>query len=168
LASPHKRRRPFGLAVSWSRTGLALSGRDNAVHDLRVPFPWPVIERLVSQPRREAWFRDAVLQAYDARCAVTGWKLINGGGRDSVSLRLRRRRGPSGPLGFRAIRRDGRSALRSASRGPNPLSQKTIFLQPFRSSMERVPAGAQPAARPNGRPSLCEEAKPGGCPAPGV
>ncbi len=43
-----------------------------------------MIERLVSKPKRETWFRDAVLQAYDARCAVTGWKLINGGGRAEV------------------------------------------------------------------------------------
>ena len=76
-------------------------GADNAVHELRVPFhvERPVIERLVSKPRREAWFRDAVLQAYDARCAVTGWKLINGGGRAEVAaahIKPVERGGPDG------------------------------------------------------------------------
>jgi putative restriction endonuclease len=74
---------------------------DSAVHELRVPFhvERPVIERLVSKPRREAWFRDAVLQAYDARCAVTGWKLINGGGRAEVAaahIKPVERGGPDG------------------------------------------------------------------------
>jgi len=74
---------------------------DSAVHELRVPFhvERPVIERLVSKPRREAWFRDAVLQAYGARCAVTGWKLINGGGRAEVEaahIKPVERGGPDG------------------------------------------------------------------------
>ena len=40
-----------------------------------------IIQSLVSRPFRDRAFRRAVLEAYDARCAVTGWKLINGGGR---------------------------------------------------------------------------------------
>lgn len=53
------------------------------LHELRTPFhvERPIIERLVAKPERKAFFRRAVLQAYDERCAVTGWKLINGGGR---------------------------------------------------------------------------------------
>lgn len=53
------------------------------VQELRTPFEIerPIIERLVASPERKAFFRRAVLQAYDGRCAVTGWKLINGGGR---------------------------------------------------------------------------------------
>lgn len=53
------------------------------VYELHTPFhvERPIIERLVAKPERKAFFRRAVLQAYDERCAVTGWKLINGGGR---------------------------------------------------------------------------------------
>lgn len=41
----------------------------------------PLVQSLVSRPFRDRAFRRAVLDAYDSRCAVTGWKLINGGGR---------------------------------------------------------------------------------------
>jgi putative restriction endonuclease len=53
------------------------------LHELRAPYhvERPVIERLIAKPERKAFFRRAVLQAYEERCAVTGWKLINGGGR---------------------------------------------------------------------------------------
>lgn len=41
----------------------------------------PLVQSLVSRPFRERAFRRAVMQAYDGRCAVTGWKVVNGGGR---------------------------------------------------------------------------------------
>jgi putative restriction endonuclease len=55
----------------------------NRVQELRAPYhvERPIIERLIAKPERKAFFRRAVLQAYENRCAVTGWKLINGGGR---------------------------------------------------------------------------------------
>lgn len=58
----------------------------NRVQELRAPFhvERPIIQRLVAKPERKAFFRRAVLQAYEERCAVTGWKLINGGGRAEV------------------------------------------------------------------------------------
>lgn len=58
----------------------------NRVHDLQVPFEIErtITQSLVSRPFRDRAFRRAVLDAYDARCAVTGWKLINGGGRAEV------------------------------------------------------------------------------------
>jgi putative restriction endonuclease len=59
-----------------------------------------------------------VLQAYDETCAVTGWKLINGGGRGSLVCALKRRAPGIRPAWLRAIRRGGRSALRSAGREP--------------------------------------------------
>jgi len=37
-----------------------------------------------SRPLRDRIFRSVVLQAYDQRCAVTGLKLVNGGGRAEV------------------------------------------------------------------------------------
>jgi putative restriction endonuclease len=39
------------------------------------------VQQLVSRPLRDRAFRRTVLDAYDARCALTGLKLINGGGR---------------------------------------------------------------------------------------
>src|SRR5262249_27528365 len=44
----------------------------------------PVIERLIARPFREAAFSIAVKAAYDATCAMTGLKIINGGGRSEV------------------------------------------------------------------------------------
>lgn len=44
-------------------------------------FRRPVIERILSRPVRDAAFRHAVQAAYDATCAMTGIRLINGGGR---------------------------------------------------------------------------------------
>jgi len=42
------------------------------------------VERLTSRLVRDRVFRRVVLRAYDERCAVTGLKLINGGGRAEV------------------------------------------------------------------------------------
>ena len=49
----------------------------------RVPFQVerPLVLSLVSKPFRERAFRRAVMDAYDGRCAVSGWRLVNGGGR---------------------------------------------------------------------------------------
>jgi putative restriction endonuclease len=44
-----------------------------------------VVQHLVNRKKRDRWFRRDVLQAYDCRCALTGWKIINGGGRAEVA-----------------------------------------------------------------------------------
>ena len=53
------------------------------VRESQVPFEIerPIVQSLVNRPFRDRAFRRAVLDAYDGRCAVTGWKLVNGGGR---------------------------------------------------------------------------------------
>ncbi|MDG2521206.1 HNH endonuclease [Caulobacter segnis] len=43
-----------------------------------------VVEMLVNRKVRDANFRRAVCRAYDDRCAVTGLKIVNGGGRSEV------------------------------------------------------------------------------------
>lgn len=43
------------------------------------------VQHLVSRPVRDQAFRCVVLRAYDERCAFTGLKLINGGGRAEVN-----------------------------------------------------------------------------------
>lgn len=42
------------------------------------------VSSLMSRPERDRLFRRTVLRAYDERCALTGLKLINGGGRAEV------------------------------------------------------------------------------------
>lgn len=41
----------------------------------------PLVQSLLNRPFRDRAFRRAVLHAYNGRCAVTGWRLVNGGGR---------------------------------------------------------------------------------------
>jgi putative restriction endonuclease len=49
-----------------------------------LPFERPLIERLVSRPYRDVAFRRKVRAAYDYRCAISGLRLRNGGGRPEV------------------------------------------------------------------------------------
>lgn len=49
-----------------------------------VAFERPVIERLTSRPFRDVAFRRKVREAYDYRCAMSGLRLRNGGGRPEV------------------------------------------------------------------------------------
>ena len=55
----------------------------NRVREEQAPFEIerPIVQSLVSRPFRDRAFRRAVMHAYDGRCAVTGLKLVNGGGR---------------------------------------------------------------------------------------
>lgn len=48
------------------------------------PFERPIVEMLVSRPFREKSFMHNVRAAYSDRCAITGLRLINGGGRPEV------------------------------------------------------------------------------------
>jgi putative restriction endonuclease len=49
-----------------------------------VPFERPIVEMTVSRPFRERSFMFNVRAAYSNRCAMTGLRLINGGGRPEV------------------------------------------------------------------------------------
>jgi putative restriction endonuclease len=48
------------------------------------PFERPIVEMTVSRPFREKSFMHNVRAAYSNRCAITGLRLINGGGRPEV------------------------------------------------------------------------------------
>ena len=48
------------------------------------PGPRPMIETTLTRPFRDEAFRRQVRLAYDNRCAISGLKLINGGGRPEV------------------------------------------------------------------------------------
>jgi len=47
-------------------------------------FERPMIERVMSRPVRDAAFRHAIQAVYQSTCAMTGIRLINGGGRSEA------------------------------------------------------------------------------------
>jgi putative restriction endonuclease len=60
---------------------------DDSVTDLSEEvstFERPIVERLLARPFRDAAFAIAVKSAYRETCAITGLKIINGGGRAEV------------------------------------------------------------------------------------
>lgn len=57
---------------------------EQSLFELDIPRERKIAQQLVSRPVRDRNFRRSVLRAYDARCAMTGLKLINGGGRAEV------------------------------------------------------------------------------------
>jgi putative restriction endonuclease len=48
------------------------------------PFERPIVERVIARPFRDAAFAVAIKEAYHDTCAMTGLKIINGGGRAEV------------------------------------------------------------------------------------
>lgn len=56
----------------------------DGLSDLQVPFERPILRTLVEREFRDRAFRTQVQEAYDNRCAVTGLKLLNGGGRPEI------------------------------------------------------------------------------------
>jgi len=68
------------------------------------PVTWddrPIVERLTQRPFRDAAFRIRVRHAYNNTCAVTGLRLINGGGRPEVEAAHIRPVEMSGPDSIR-------------------------------------------------------------------
>ena len=63
-----------------SISGSSPLGFEEAKH----PFERPVIESVVNRPFREAAFAASVKSAYRETCAITGLRIINGGGRAEV------------------------------------------------------------------------------------
>ncbi len=66
--------------IEAARYGTAPAGFDEAT----TPFNRPVLERLTRRPYRDVAFRRKVRAAYDYRCALSGLRLRNGGGRPEV------------------------------------------------------------------------------------
>lgn len=59
--------------------------KDNGWSDIeQASIARPIIERLTSRPYRDVAFRRKVREAYDYRCAISGLRLRNGGGRPEV------------------------------------------------------------------------------------
>jgi putative restriction endonuclease len=60
-------------------------------------FKRPIVERVTSRPFRDAAFSGAVKSAYANTCAITGLKILNGGGRSEVQAAHIRPVAASGP-----------------------------------------------------------------------
>jgi putative restriction endonuclease len=58
--------------------------RQFEISEPNIPFERPIIEMTISRPFRERSFMYNVRAAYENRCAMTGLRLINGGGRPEV------------------------------------------------------------------------------------
>ena len=78
----------LGLAEDDSFLPRIGETSENLVREERTPFAFEVersrVANLGSRLVRDRLFRRRVVEAYDARCAMTGLKLINGGGRAEV------------------------------------------------------------------------------------
>lgn len=67
------------------------------VAEEQLEFERPLVEQVMSRPFRDRVFAKQVRAAYDSRCAVTGLKIINGGGRaemEAAHIRPVESRGP--------------------------------------------------------------------------
>lgn len=74
-----------GLPVDLEAKEARRYDPDDAFSDVAPePFERPVLERLTSRRYRDVAFRRKVREAYDYRCAMSGLRLRNGGGRPEV------------------------------------------------------------------------------------
>lgn len=74
----------FILQLGFSKD-YSLDKITNAeVNEEAFDFERPTVEQIISRPFREASFSKKVRAAYDSTCAITGLKLINGGGRCEI------------------------------------------------------------------------------------
>ena len=84
---------------SWAGTPAAAPVAPGGLSEADEPlgFERPIVERLLARPVRDAAFRHRVETVYDRTCAMTGLRLINGGGRAEVQaahIRPVHERGP--------------------------------------------------------------------------
>ena len=91
-----------GFATVLDRPAEAASAYDvPGLAEEPATFERPIIESVVARPFRDAAFARHVKAAYDNTCAVTGIKLINGGGRAEVQAAHIRPVAASGPDSIR-------------------------------------------------------------------
>jgi putative restriction endonuclease len=85
------------LAPASVTEGLPTGQSFPELADEPATFDRPIVERFTSRHFREAAFSEAVKSAYHNTCAVTGLKIINGGGRPEVQAAHIRPVAASGP-----------------------------------------------------------------------
>jgi len=73
-----------GFAPVLGQSEIAQPTMAPGMSEPQIPFERPIVEMTVSRPFRERSFMFNVRAAYSNRCAMTGLKLINGGGRPEV------------------------------------------------------------------------------------
>lgn len=73
-----------GFAPVLGEEMLRQQPRQFEISEPTIPFERPIIEMTISRPFRERSFMYNVRAAYENRCAMTGLRLINGGGRPEV------------------------------------------------------------------------------------
>ena len=71
-------------AEDWVANAEAEGPYGPGLFDPAAPFERPILERMTRRPFREAAFARQVKSAYSARCAMTGLRILNGGGRPEV------------------------------------------------------------------------------------
>lgn len=74
----------MGLPQNLEQMEAARYDPNVALQDEPALFARPVLERLTRRPYRDVAFRRKVREAYDFRCAMSGLRLRNGGGRPEV------------------------------------------------------------------------------------
>lgn len=70
--------------LDFAPTGPVSIAPASGLEEPPASFERPLIQLTVTKPFRDVAFRRAVRAAYENRCAVTGLRLINGGGRPEV------------------------------------------------------------------------------------
>ena len=74
----------FILQLGFSRDYSLDKVTDTEINEEVFDYKRLIVEQIVSRPFREASFSKKVRAAYDSTCAITGLKLINGGGRCEI------------------------------------------------------------------------------------
>ena len=88
------------VAFGMTETSRTIREAPATIPGLQEPpdtFERPIVQQILNRPFRDAAFARRVKVAYDATCAVTGLRLINGGGRPEVEaahIRPVERNGP--------------------------------------------------------------------------
>lgn len=86
----------FGPLVS-DQASLAESANSDGFEDPPSTFERPIVDSLLARPFRDRAFMTSVRSAYSETCALTGLKIINGGGRPEVQAAHIRPVAYSGP-----------------------------------------------------------------------
>lgn len=72
------------VAIAPAKPGTIATRVLPALEEEGSEFERPIVERLVSRPFRDRAFAQGVTAAYNKTCAITGLKIVNGGGRPEV------------------------------------------------------------------------------------
>jgi len=74
------------LAAGFARslTSETIEGERSGLNEIQMEIERPVVNTIQSRTFRDRAFRHQICTAYDNRCAVTGLRLINGGGRPEI------------------------------------------------------------------------------------